>query len=103
MEIVAIVFNDTKFTGNIMNTKLDAKILPITNETVLHENDLVSAQQIIDGNECFCTWQVLGTEHDFFEGMIPLKEVARDGRALEKHSQVIISLSIEFIIEKFKI
>jgi hypothetical protein len=99
MEIVAIVFNDTKFTGNIMNTKLDAKILPITNETVLHENDLVSAQQIIDGNECFCTWQVLGTEHDFFEGMIPLKEVARDGRALEKHSQVIISLSIEFIIE----
>jgi hypothetical protein len=79
---------------------LNAKWVPITNETTLHENDLINFLEVVKGEKCVVTYRVLGNEHDYFEGMVPIQEISRAGKALKENERIITSVSFKIFIEK---
>lgn len=80
-------------------TQLDAKWIPITNEITLHENDLLDCWKVIDGEKCLVIYRVLGDKSEYLEGMVPIQEMSRSGKALKENERNTVSVPFNHFIE----
>ncbi|MEX1013830.1 MAG: DUF6794 domain-containing protein [Candidatus Paceibacterota bacterium] len=80
-------------------SQIDAKWVPITNETTLHENDLINCWEVIDEEKCLVVYRVLGPKSKYFEGMIPIREMSRAGKVLTKNERMTASVPFDHFIK----
>jgi hypothetical protein len=82
-----------------MEKELRAKEVPITEDTTLHEWDLITCLQQVGGKSVQIVWRMLSARQDGNEEMIEIQEMSRDGVAIKEDKRIRIWVPLEYLIE----
>ncbi|WKZ71134.1 MAG: hypothetical protein QY331_07700 [Melioribacteraceae bacterium] len=77
----------------------DTEWIPITMETTLRENDVVSNIELKDGKEELIIWRLLTIEDSPFPGLIPLRSIMRSGVAIDPKDRREMGVVKEYFVE----